>query len=75
MGATAAEAHDFIRWDVLSNLSDRLIELGEQARDLADNVETDWAIAREIPGNVKTIREYLDALDVIGWYPDEKAAS
>lgn len=74
MTMTTTEAHNAIRWDVLYSLNGRLHELADQALELADNLEPDPDVIRNVAGNVRTVREYLDALDVIGWH-SAKAAS
>lgn len=74
MTMSTTEAHDTIRWDVLYSLNGRLHELADQALVLADNLEPDPDVIRNVAGNVRTVREYLDALDVIGWH-SAKAAS
>lgn len=70
MGTT--EAHDFVRWDVLDNLSDRLTELADQTRDLADELAPEKLTMIDAPANARIIRSYFDALDQIGWHSDEQ---
>ncbi|KAA0275395.1 MAG: hypothetical protein EDQ89_00235 [Acidobacteria bacterium] len=67
-----AEAHDFVRWDVLDNLSDRLAELAEQTRALADDLAPGKLTMIDAPSNARIIRSYFDALDQIGWHSDEQ---
>lgn len=70
MGTT--EAHDVVRWDVLHNLAERLDEFADDVRELADDLKPEKVTMIDASGNAKIIRDYLDALDEIGWYSDEQ---
>lgn len=72
MSATETETADFIRWDVLDNLHERLTDLAEQVRELADERKPGKLAMLDAPGNAQTIRDYFDALDEIGWYSAEQ---
>lgn len=69
--------HDFVRWDVLDNLHERLVELADQVRDLIDDLHPEKLTMIDAPENAKMIRSYFDALDEIGWHSAQqlKAAS
>lgn len=71
------EAHDFVRWDVLDNLADRLERFAGEVCDLRDNLAPERLTMIDAHSNAKMIRGYFDALDELGWYSAEqmKAAS
>ena len=67
------DAHDFVRWDVLQQLGERLEKLSGMVEELADQLAPEKLTMIDAPEEAKLIRRYFESLDQIGWHSEAQA--